>query len=387
MSRWKRPPLYVGSDRPLETNGISSRNALPRVLNRATIGPWLYFRNGAFKAGLNDAETRVIGDYLRAGVQQDLARSRNGFANVPPELAFARVAELSAAETRSRWKSIRALVIGMVGVCALAGAPLAAAQDTSPHSDVRLYTLDCGRIDFEDLKGFSDTGEHDGEKEVMPVSCFLIRHGGEWMLWDAGLGDEIAADPAGRVVVGLHFRVPRTLVSQLAKLGLKPDDIRLVGLSHVHADHRGNVALFPHATFLVSPKELEWASGPQTPDGVRSDVVAALRRSRIRPAPADMDVFGDGTVRLISTPGHTPGHHSLLVRLRHTGPVLLSGDVAHFQRNYDEGLVPLGNVSRAETLASIARVKGLVAHYRAKLVIQHAVGVFDSLPKPPSYLD
>ena len=101
---------------------------------------------------------------------------------------------------------------------------------------VRLYTLDCGRIDFVDMSTFSDTGDHDGERGAMPVPCFLIRHGADWMLWDAGRGDEIAASPGGREMVGLHFRVPVTLKSQQATLGLNPDDIRYVGLSHLHAD-------------------------------------------------------------------------------------------------------------------------------------------------------
>lgn len=261
------------------------------------------------------------------------------------------------------------------------------APQAKPAPDLRLYTIDCGRIDFADLKGFSDTGEYDGEAGIMPVSCFLIRHDGEWMLWDAGLGDEIAATPAGRIVVGLHFRVPRTMASQLAALGLKPDDIRYVGLSHLHADHSGNARLFPNATFLVSPRGLAWASATPTPDGVRPDAVAAVARSRPRPVAEDLDVFGDGSVRMLSTPGHTPGQHSLLVRLARTGPVLLSGDVAHFQRNYDQDLVPLGNFSRAETMASIGRLKGLAAHYRARVVIQHASDVFDVLPRPPLYLD
>jgi N-acyl homoserine lactone hydrolase len=260
------------------------------------------------------------------------------------------------------------------------------AQLSTPPA-LRLYTLDCGRIDFNDQKVFADTGEHDGKTGVLPVSCFLIGHGSNWMLWDVGLGDEIAASPSGRTVVGLHFRVPHTLVSQLALLGLKPDDIRYVGLSHLHADHSGNVALFPRATFLLSPKELAWASAIPTPDGVRSDVVLAIAQSRIEPVTGDLDVFGDGTVRMISTPGHTPGHYSLQVQLIQAGPILLSGDVAHFKVNYDNGLVPTGNVSRAETLASIGRVKGLERHFFARVVIQHAWDVFDHLPKLPNFLE
>ena len=275
----------------------------------------------------------------------------------------------------------------LLGSVSLAGSACAQSDRAAPPPELRLYTLDCGRIDFDDLKGFSDTGEHDGETESMPVPCFLIRHGADWMLWDAGLGDEIAADPKGRPVVGLHFRVPRTLASQLAALGLKPDDVGLVGLSHLHADHSGNIALFPHATFLVSPRDLDWAAGSPTPSGVRADVLAALKHSRISPVVGDLDVWGDGSVQMLSTPGHTPGHHSLMVRLRHSGVVLLSGDVAHFERNYDENLVPLGNFSRAETIASIGRLKGLAAHHHARVVIQHAAGVFDTLPRPPAYLD
>lgn len=253
--------------------------------------------------------------------------------------------------------------------------------------EVRLYTLDCGRIDFADMANFSDTGDHDGERGAMPVPCFLIKHGADWMLWDAGLGDEIAASPGGRDMVGLHFRVPTTLKSQLATLGLSPGDIRYVGLSHLHADHSGNAALFPNATFLVSPAELAWASGSPTSDGVQPDRIAAVRRSRVEPVPAEKDVFGDGSVRIIGTPGHTVGHHSLMLRLKRSGWMILTGDVAHFNVNYQRELVPLGNASRAETIASIQRVKGLAAHYHARVIVQHAADVFDTTPRLPAYLD
>lgn len=69
------------------------------------------------------------------------------------------------------------------------------------------------------------------------MPCYLIHHGKDWMLWDTGLGDKIAAKPNGVMIYGARFSVRRTLVSQLAELGLKPDDIRYVALSHLHADH------------------------------------------------------------------------------------------------------------------------------------------------------
>lgn len=275
----------------------------------------------------------------------------------------------------------------LLALLAAALLPASLAGAAPAPTDVRIYTLDCGRIDFTDMANFADTGDHDGEHGAMPVTCFLIHHGADWMLWDAGLGDEIAASPTGREMVGLHFRVPRTLASQLAELNLKPEDIRYVGLSHLHADHSGNAALFPHATFLVSPTELAWANGTPTPDGVQRDRVTAVLRSKIEPVAAERDVFGDRSVRMINTPGHTVGHHSLMVHLSHAGWVILTGDVAHFAVNYQRDLVPLGNANRADTIASIERVKGLAAHYHARVVVQHAADVFKEMPRFPAYLN
>ncbi|UVO51273.1 hypothetical protein M0208_12415 [Sphingomonas sp. SUN019] len=90
---------------------------------------------------------------------------------------------------------------------------------------------------------------------------------------------------------------------------------------------------------------------------------------------------------MISTPGHTVGHHSLMVHLRKAGWVILSGDVAHFQINYDRALVPLGNASLAETIASIGRLKGLAAKYRARVIVQHASDVFERRPQLPAFLN
>lgn len=132
---------------------------------------------------------------------------------------------------------------------------------------------------------------------------------------------------------------------------------------------------------------MAWASTDPPPDGVLADRVAAVKTANIEPVAGDLDVFGDGAVQMVSTPGHTPGHHSLLIELGKSGAILLSGDVAHFRENYDRGLVPLGNFSRAETLASIGRVRGLAQHFHAKVVIQHAENIFADMPKFPAYLD
>lgn len=252
---------------------------------------------------------------------------------------------------------------------------------------VRLYTLDCGHLVFSNLGDFADTGEHEGESGAMAAPCYLIHHDRDWMLWDAGLGDRIAAEPNGEVKFGGRFTVPRTLRAQLAALGLTPDSVRYVALSHLHADHSGNIGLFPRATFLIASAELAWARGTPTPAGVEPSLIAPLARARVDATDDDRDVFGDGSVRILKAPGHTPGHRMLLVTLARSGPLLITGDLYHTRENYAKGLVPRGNTDRAATLASFNRFAGLRANTHARVVVQHAPEDFAAMPAFPKYLD
>ena len=100
--------------------------------------------------------------------------------------------------------------------------------------------------------------------------------------------------------------------------------------------------------------------------------------------PLDKDVFGDGTVMMLYTPGHTPGHHSLLVRLKEKGNVLLSGDLTHFHENYESNGVPNFNSDRAQTLASLDRFKKIAANLKATVIIQHDARDVSKLPAFPA---
>lgn len=259
-------------------------------------------------------------------------------------------------------------------------------QAETGHAD-RLYTLDCGLTQFADAAYFSDTGEYDGRSLELPTPCYLIRHGSDWLLWDTGNGDRVAAMPNGFTKFGGRFTVKRTLASQLAELELKPDDIRFVAISHLHQDHTGNIPLFPKATFLVARSELAWARGRPTPFGVDAEAIAPLARAKVEASDEDRDVFGDGSVRILKAPGHTPGSRMLLVRLPKTGPVLISGDLFHTRENFEKGLVPAVNLSRADTVASAQRFNRLAANLHARVVIQHAPEDFASMPAFPRFLD
>ncbi len=252
---------------------------------------------------------------------------------------------------------------------------------------MRLYAIDCGRLDYSNMDGFSDTDDYAGEQGSLVVPCFLVRHGGEWMLWDTGVGDRIAAFPSGEVKQGARFSLRRTLASQLSKIGLTPDDIKYVGLSHLHSDHSGNVGLFPHSVFLLAAPELPWAKSLPTPEGVDAQLIAPLDHDRVQTFDKDLDVFGDGTVRILKAPGHTPGHCMLLVKLPKSGPILITGDLFHQRRSLKERLVPRVNVSRADTLASMDRLSGLVKATGARVIVSHERRDFETLTAFPGFVE
>jgi glyoxylase-like metal-dependent hydrolase (beta-lactamase superfamily II) len=175
------------------------------------------------------------------------------------------------------------LAIAFLALLVVASATPSTAQGTGkpePASADRLYTLDCGLTEFTNAAYFSDTGEYNGKSLALPSPCYLIRHGKDWLLWDTGNGDKLAEMPNGGTKFGGRFTVKGTLVSQLAELDLKPDDIRFAAISHLHQDHTGNINLFPKATFLLSATELAWARGKPTPFGIDFSSIASLAKAK-----------------------------------------------------------------------------------------------------------
>jgi glyoxylase-like metal-dependent hydrolase (beta-lactamase superfamily II) len=180
-------------------------------------------------------------------------------------------------------------------------------------------------------------------------------------------------------------------VEQLAQLNLKPQQITYVGISHYHGDHVGQVASFPDATLLIGKGD--WDALTDAKPNAAANPAAANPANfthwisgggKVEPVSGDKDIFGDGSVIMLNTPGHTPGHHSLLVKLAAKGNVLISGDLAHFRENYDSNGVPTFNTNRADTLASLDRFKQLAANLKAVVIIQHDARDIEKLPAFPA---
>jgi N-acyl homoserine lactone hydrolase len=272
--------------------------------------------------------------------------------------------------------------VGAILSAAALAAPWAHAQSPSPEA-VALWRLECGSVDVPDLDFLSDTFAFSGQSKTVAVSCYLIRHGDRYMLWDSGL--PLSRLGAGqRSVGGGQARLTRPLTEQLADLKLAPSAISILALSHYHADHAGQAASFPTASLLIGAEDWAVVGAATSPFNLdRSQFTPwTAGGGKVDPVSGDRDVFGDGSVIMLATPGHTPGHHSLLVRLP-TGPVLLSGDLWHFAGQMPINGVPKINTSRADTLASMDRVRRIAENLKGTIILGHEPADIGKLPAFP----
>jgi len=265
---------------------------------------------------------------------------------------------------------------------AIGWAALAGMQAPTPPPLMEMWRLDCGEVTFTDFNAFfSDTSEYPAGPKRLVASCYLIRHGADYMLWDTGLPAALVRHPNSNPA--MTASLGSSLVDQLARIGVRPRQVSIVGLSHYHFDHTGQAAAFPHARLLIGPGDLAALRG--TEPGIEREPLAPWLTGggQVTEARGDHDVFGDGKVVMINLPGHTPGHHGLLVRLA-SGPVLLSGDIYHFTEQVAHRGVPPFNTSRAETLASMDRFDRLGRNLRANVIIQHEPADVARLPAFPA---
>lgn len=235
-----------------------------------------------------------------------------------------------------------------------------------------MLVLDCGQATATDLSQWSP-GNHPGRPITFSNHCYLIQHGSDWFLWDTGVSDELANLPDGKVIAH-HVRgiVKRTLESQLRELGVRPDEVTHIAFSHAHFDHVGNSRLFTRARWYVQQPEYDAMFGRDAASyGFRLELYRTMRDNPRQLLDGDHDVFGDGAVRIIATPGHTPGHQSLFVRLPDGNSVILTGDAAHLLENLEHRRVPSFNADAAATRASIDKLRDLAVRTGATIIVNH----------------
>ena len=288
--------------------------------------------------------------------------------------------------------TIPSLALAAVLAAACGGAPAeqeppaaAPAEEAAPEASLKLYIFECGRILFDDVERFSIGNDETDVRELV-VPCYVVEHPGGRMLWDGGLPSAYN-NPDTRPD---NVRLERTLAQQLADLDLGFDLTTLdyVAFSHLHYDHVGVANEVEGATWLVQrPEYNAMFVEPETVPTARPELYENLAGAETVILDGDHDVFGDGRVRLISAPGHTPGHQVLFLDLAQTGPLVLSGDLYHFRISREQRRVPTFNYDAETTLASMERVEALVDETGATFWIEHDLALFRGLDKAPGYYE
>ena len=256
-----------------------------------------------------------------------------------------------------------------------------------PHAaTVRLYVIDCGTIISNQPENFGLTGEEAGNTNFSDP-CFLVVHPKGILLFDTGLPDSHVGRPIYENMMGregiLKFT---TLTGELANIGVTPAMITYLAISHSHWDHVGNANAFAGSTWLARKAEYDFMFGPSANKVALPNYRALEHAPRIQFIDGDYDVFGDGSVVLLSTPGHSPGHQSLYVKLAHTGAVVISGDLYHYSAERSRNRVP-PREQGGLTPSSRRRVEDFLKAHNARLWIGHAIDWYATAVKAPGWYD
>ena len=281
--------------------------------------------------------------------------------------------------------------------CAIASAARAAeAAAASPQrppgiaplpkvTSPRLYVIDCGTLTYNRPEDYQLTREEVADTN-MSVPCFLVIHPRGILLFDTGLSDRLVGRPLWENVDGGYGQIKfNTLRGQLADIGVTPADITYLAISHSHWDHVGNANDYAGAIWLTQKAELDFMFGAGA-DRAYLPLYSALARSRKIEFEGDHDVFGDGTVILKFTPGHTPGHQALYVKLARAGGVVLSGDLYHYAEERTLHRMPKEEESTG-TPASRQAIERFLEERNSRLWIGHSTSFFRNAVKSPGWYD
>lgn len=251
----------------------------------------------------------------------------------------------------------------------------------------KLYVFDCGYFSFSDISAFGLKPDDTDVRELF-VPCYLIEHESGRLLWDGGLPLAMAGKPRHEDAPGVTVEYQRSIVDQLADLSLTPADIDLMSFSHFHYDHVGAANAFKDSRLLIQQTEYDAAFMHAEDNPVFNPALYdELHDTPKTLLNGDYDVFGDGSVRIISAPGHTPGHQTLLLTLTNTGKIMLSGDLYHFVASRELRRTPVFNTDQAETLRSMDKVEALLKAEDATLWIEHDKALADTLKLAPQFYD
>jgi N-acyl homoserine lactone hydrolase len=272
----------------------------------------------------------------------------------------------------------------------LASVPREEPRADRQPSDIQLFCFQTGSLRTKTKYIKMNQGDESFE---IPVPWYFIRHPKGNIVIDGGNAAEVAVDARGHWgnVVDTYQPImdrDEDCVSQLRSIGVEPEDVRFVLQSHLHLDHTGATGRFPRATTIVQRLEYDYA---RSPDWFCKG--AYVKADFDRPGidwkflggeyTDNYDVFGDGAVRIIFTPGHSPGHQSFLVTLPNTGPVLLTMDAAYTMDHWNDKALPGLISSATDAVRSVAKLRRIADQVGAKVITGHDPNNWTQVQKAP----
>ncbi|MEI7789547.1 MAG: N-acyl homoserine lactonase family protein [Alphaproteobacteria bacterium] len=281
---------------------------------------------------------------------------------------------------------MRLLAAFVMALCLTASAQTAAPPGLPPLprlTSPRLYVLDCGTIISHEPERFGLRREDVSDPDFSDP-CFLVMHPRGVLLFDTGLTDAQVGRPIYENKNGYEGLLKTTtLKGELANIGLTPAAITYLAISHSHWDHVGNGNAYAGSTWLARKAEYDVMFGPAANDAAKNNY-AALAHAKIQYVEGDHDVFGDGSVVLLSTPGHTPGHQSLYVKLTNTGGVVVSGDLYHYPAERAQGKMPAREYASG-TPQSRKKIEDFLTRTQSQLWIGHSIDWYRDAVKAPGW--
>jgi N-acyl homoserine lactone hydrolase len=279
-----------------------------------------------------------------------------------------------------------AAFLAVMALCVAATAQPAPGLPPLPKlTGVRLYVIDCGTIISHQPERFGLTRDDVPDPDFSDP-CFLVMHPKGILLFDTGLTDAQVGRPIYENKMGYEGQLKTvTLKGELANIGVTAPMITYLAISHSHWDHVGNANDYAGSTWLARKAEYDVMFGPNANALVRKSY-AALATAKTQYIEGDHDVFGDGSVVLLFTPGHTPGHQSLYVKLARTGGVVVSGDLYHYSAERTLNRVP----PREQTLgtpASRKKIDAFLQRTHSQLWMGHAIDWYQGAVKAPGWYD
>jgi glyoxylase-like metal-dependent hydrolase (beta-lactamase superfamily II) len=259
---------------------------------------------------------------------------------------------------------------------------------------VRLYVLDGGVLESDPTR--YRLTRQEVRATQLAITAFLVVHPRGTLMWDTGAVPDDAWTPTGQPVPRRIFlsdgrerpvTVTRSIASQVIAAGVQPAQVTYLALSHAHWDHTANANAFASATWLTRQEERQAMLPATPPEVAEPSTFARLRSSRTTVVTGEHDVFGDGTVVLLPTPGHTRGHQALYVKLANTGGVVLAGDLYHYPEERTLNRLPTADLDVEQTRRSREWLEGYLMRSGARLWIQHDLTAAAGWKKSPAFYD